>query len=96
MVKLTPFTIQAIIIMANAPFSLRLDADVKSKLKHEAQQRNCSESYIAAMAIRHYLAASEQKRMAIDVAIKQADQGAFISSNAMGEWVDSWGAVKTF
>ena len=39
--------------MANVP--LRLDADVKSKLKHEAQQRNRSESYIAATAIRHYL-----------------------------------------
>jgi hypothetical protein len=27
---------QTIIIMANVPFSLRLDADVKSKLKYEA------------------------------------------------------------
>jgi hypothetical protein len=34
--------------------------------------------------------------MAIDAAIKQADQGASISSDAMGAWVDSWGAMKTF
>ncbi|HBH36272.1 MAG TPA: hypothetical protein DDW45_07960 [Gammaproteobacteria bacterium] len=80
--------------MANVPFSLRLDADVKSKLKHEAQQLNRSESFIAATAIRQYLAACEQKRMAIDVAIKQADQGSFIASDAMGAWVDSWGSDK--
>lgn len=44
------------------------------------------------MAIRRYLTACEQKRKAIDIAIKQADQGAFISSEAMGAWVDSWGS----
>ncbi len=91
---LTTVAKQAILIMANIPFSLRLDADVKSKLKYEAQQLNRSESFVAAMAIRRYLAACEQKRKAIDIAIKQADQGAFISSDAMGAWVDSWGSDK--
>lgn len=80
--------------MANVPFSFRLDADVKSKLKDEAQRLNRSESFVAAMAIRRYLAASEHKRRAIDMAIKQADQGAFISSDAIGAWVDSWGSDK--
>lgn len=78
--------------MANVPFSLRLDADVKAKLKREAQQLNRSESFIAATAIRKYLAACEQKRKAIDAALEQADHGAFISSEAIGAWVDSWGS----
>lgn len=73
------------------PFSLRLDTDVKSQLRREAQKTHRSESSIATIAIQQYLALREQKRHAIDEALGQADQGEFISSDAMGDWVDSWG-----
>lgn len=74
----------------NAPFSLRLDADVKMKLKEEAKQLHRSESFVAATAIKKYLTACEQKRKAIDKALLQADEGTFISSKTMGSWVDAW------
>ena len=77
--------------MANVPFSLRLDPDLKTKLKREAELLNRSESFIATTAIKNYLSACEQKRNAIDAAVAQADKGNFISSQAMGAWVDSWG-----
>jgi predicted transcriptional regulator len=77
--------------MANVPFSLRLDADIKTRLKQEAELLKRSESFVATTAIKNYLSAREQKRNAIDAAIAQAEQGDFISSRAMGAWVDSWG-----
>ena len=80
--------------MANTQFSFRLDTELKSKLKQEAQHLNRSESYIAATAIEKYLLACEQKRKAIDLAVKQAEQGDFISSEAMGAWIDSWGTAN--
>ena len=80
--------------MANVPFSLRLDADTKTRLKKEAELLNRSESFIATTAIKNYLSAREQKRKAIDAAVAQAEQGNFISSQAMGAWVDSWGTDK--
>lgn len=78
--------------MPNIPFSLRLDADIKAKLKNEAKLLNRSESFIATTAIKNYLSAREQKRHAIDKAVLQADQGDFISREVMGAWVDSWGS----
>lgn len=78
--------------MATTPFSLRLSADTKTKLRQEAEQMNRSESFIATTAIENFLLAREQKRQAIDVAVHEAEKGRFISSEAMGAWVDSWGS----
>jgi len=77
--------------MANVPFSIRLDPEIKTKLKQEAKLLNRSESFVVTTAIKNYLLGREQKRNAIDAAVVQADQGHFISSQAMGAWVDSWG-----
>ena len=78
--------------MATTPFSLRLDDDMRARLKSEAKQLHRSESSIAAIAIQKYLDACEQKRQAIDLSVTQADKGEFISSQSMNAWVDSWGS----
>ena len=77
--------------MATSPFSVRLDDDVRKKLKDEAAQLRRSEAFVANEAIKKYLSAAENKRNAIDAALQVAEEGEFISSQAMGEWVDSWG-----
>lgn len=77
--------------MATIPFSMRMDADDKARLKDEAKRADRSESYIANLAIKQYLNACELKRNAIDQAVKEAGGGQFISSERMGAWVDSWG-----
>lgn len=77
--------------MATNPFSVRIDDDLRAQLKHEAKQLHRSESFVAATAIKKYLESCSQKREAIDLAIRQAEQGDFISSNKMNDWVNSWG-----
>ena len=78
--------------MANVPFSMRIDENTKKRLKHEAKLINRSETYFANLAIEKELRARELKRAAIDEAYAQAEQGNFISNEAMGAWVDSWGS----
>ena len=77
--------------MATSPFSVRIDDDVRKKLKDEANQLRRSESFVANEAIKKYLIAAEAKRRAIDAALSLADEGEFVSSQAMADWVDSWG-----
>ncbi len=80
--------------MPTVPFSARIDSDIKSRLKQEAERENRSEAFVAQVALKQYLDACEYKRQAIDVALNQADEGRFISQEAMGAWVDSWGTNK--
>ncbi len=37
---------------------------------------------------------SDTKCSAIEEAVKEADKGVFISSQAMNNWMDSWGSEK--
>lgn len=41
-------------------------------------------------AIRVMLENKAAKRAAIEGALEQADQGRFISAEAMNDWIDSW------
>jgi predicted transcriptional regulator len=78
--------------MATTPFSVRIDDEIKRQLKREAKHLNRSESFVAATAIKKYLESCSQKRKAIDLAVAEAEQGNFISSEKMNDWVDSWGS----
>ncbi len=77
--------------MATNPFSVRIDDNLRAQLKHEAKQLHRSESFVAATAIKLYLEGCSQKREAIDLAVTEAEQGDFISSKKMNDWVNSWG-----
>ncbi len=77
--------------MPTTPLTLRLDPDLKSELEREAKNLDRTPSFLAAKAIEAYLAAKAEKNEAIKAAMAKADEGAFISSNAMHEWMDSWG-----
>ena len=74
------------------PFSLRLDPELKARLEQAAKQADRSASYMAVQAIRQFLDAQQAKHDAIEAALKEADAGEFISSEAMNNWVDQWGA----
>ena len=77
--------------MATTPFSIRLDAEVKTRLEQEAQLEDRSAGYIAQKAIEDYLDAKAYKRECLREAIAEADKGVFISEEAMDAWVKSWG-----
>lgn len=76
--------------MPSAPFSIRLDEDLKERLKSEAESADRSTSYLAAKAIEAFLEARETKRRAIQEAIQEADKGVFVSRDAVHDWLESW------
>lgn len=50
-------------------------------------------SWVAAQAIKAFLAAQDAKRAAIDAALGEADRGVFVSEAAVEAWIDSWGGA---
>ena len=78
--------------MSTVPFTFRLDEEIKSRLEEEAEADDRSASYIAAKAIKQYLDARSFERLAMEEAVQEADKGVFISSNAMRNWIASWGS----
>ncbi len=77
--------------MPATPVSLRLDDDTRSRLAAEAARLDRPAAQIATRAIRSWLDAQDALRQQIDDAVAEADQGVFVSSEAVGAWMDSWG-----
>jgi len=78
--------------MASAPFSLRLDPNLKDRLDKEAAEADRSASWIAARAIEAYLDGRDAKRRAIAEALAEADRDEFVSGESVAAWMDSWGS----
>ncbi len=76
--------------MTTERLSLRIDADLKRNLEQEAKREERSTSYLAAKAIEAMLRGRAEKRAAIRAAIGEADEGDFISQDAMDTWISSW------
>ena len=77
--------------MATERLSLRIDADLKKSLEREAKREDRSASYLAVKAIEAMLRHRYEKRAAIRSAVAEAEEGVFISQEAMDAWVASWG-----
>lgn len=77
--------------MATAPFTLRLDTKLKKRLEKEAKQQERSAGFIAAKAIERFLDAKQAELRIINAALKEADKGDFVSSEAVDAWMQSWG-----
>ena len=77
--------------MTTERLSLRIDADLKKNLEREAKREERSASYLAVKAIEVMLRERAEKRAAIRSAVSEADEGDFISQEAMEAWVSSWG-----
>jgi predicted transcriptional regulator len=77
--------------MATTPFSIRLDAKLKSRLEKEAKKSKRTAGFIANHAIRSYFEGLDQFNKEMDDAFKEADKGIFISEESMNAWISSWG-----
>jgi predicted transcriptional regulator len=77
--------------MSATPLSLRLDPEIRERLQREAHAEDRSLSYIAQKAIISFFNAKDNKKQAIMEALAEADNGIFISDEAMTAWVESWG-----
>ena len=76
--------------MGTTPYSIRLDDDLRKSLEKEAALEDRPPAQLAVRAIRSMLEAKAAKRAAINAAVAKADQGKFISADAMNAWIDTW------
>lgn len=79
--------------MASADFSVPLEPAVKADLEAEARLSNQTAAEIAEAAIAQYLSGRKLKREAVRQALKETEDGVFISEAAVSQWVQSWGSV---
>lgn len=77
--------------MPSARFSLRLEPELKAWLEDEAKRKDRSAGYIATQAIQSLKDATEARTRLIEDAIKEADEGVFISEEKMTAWFLSLG-----
>ncbi|MEM1376712.1 MAG: hypothetical protein AAGG69_04910 [Pseudomonadota bacterium] len=80
--------------MPSTTFTMRLDETTKKALEAEAKLKDRSAAYIAKQAITQMLDREAYKREKIGDAVREADNGVFISEEAMDAWVNSWGSDK--
>jgi len=73
--------------MPTAPFSMRLDQNLRARLAAKAKRQDRSESYIAARAIDAFLQVQQIERSRLTAALAEADAGQFISADAVNDWM---------
>ncbi len=74
----------------NTPISLRIDPELKHELEELARREERPLSQVAVRALRAYVRAQKERRAAIEEAMRQADEGRFISAEAIHDWMHSW------
>ncbi len=77
--------------MKTAPFSMRLEATLKTRLEDEAKRRDRTASFVANRAIRLYFDELDRTHRELEEAFAEADKGVFISGEAVQKWMESWG-----
>lgn len=70
--------------------TLRLDEELKEKLEKLAQSTRRSKSFLAAEAIREYVALNEWQISEIKEGIKEADRGEFASDREVRKVLNKW------
>lgn len=75
-----------------SPFSVRLAPKLRARLQAEAKRADRPLGYVMQKAVEIYLAAADEKRAAIRAAVKRANAGHLIPSEAVHAWIASWGA----
>lgn len=80
--------------MSQNVISLRIPDSVKDRLDRLSASSKRSRSFLAAEALNEYLERHEWQVAAIDEAVQDADKGAFVSHEAVSEWLNSWGSDK--
>jgi predicted transcriptional regulator len=76
--------------MAAAPYSIRLDDDLRKALEREAAIEDRPAAQLAIRAIRSMLEAKAAKRDALNAALQRADEGHFVPAEAVNAWLASW------
>jgi len=72
--------------------TIRLEPELKSQLDKLSEITQRSKSFLAAEAIRDFIAHNEWQIQEIKDALKEADEGDFASGNAVKKSLKKWGA----
>lgn len=78
--------------MTENVLSLRISASMKDRLDRLATSSRRSRSFLAAEALAEYLDRNEWQIAAIDEAVRKADEGVFVSHEAVTHWLSGWGS----
>jgi len=78
--------------MTSPVFTMRLDPELKSWLETEAKRKDRSASYLAKQAIQNMKNEAEARAEMVREAVAEAEEGFFISEEAMTQWFDSIGS----
>ena len=71
--------------------TIRLDDELKQRLEQLAEATQRSKSFLAAEALRDYVALNEWQLQEISAALKEADAGDFASDEAVSQTLRKWG-----
>jgi predicted transcriptional regulator len=74
-----------------ATFSVRLPQETKRELEEYARATKRSSAFIVKEAVEAHLAERRAYLAAIDEAVREADEGIFVSGEAVTKWLQSWG-----
>jgi len=75
----------------SSTMTIRLDADLKTRLDKLADVTHRSKSYLAAEAVREYIELNEWQLQEIQTAITEADAGDFASDESVNTVFGKWG-----
>lgn len=74
-----------------ATLSVRLPADLRREVDEVATATGRSRSAFIREAVEIYLEEKKAYHAAIDEALKEAEEGIFVSWEKVKEWLESWG-----
>ncbi len=75
----------------SSTMTIRLDADLKTRLDKLADATHRSKSYLAAEAVREYIELNEWQLQEIQAAVTEADAGDFASEESVNAVFGKWG-----
>ncbi|MGE0280314.1 MAG: CopG family ribbon-helix-helix protein [Rhizobiaceae bacterium] len=76
---------------ANATFSVRLPDDLRREVDQLARATKRSRAFLVKEAVATYMADQRAYLEAIEEGEREADEGVFVSGDAVIRWLQSWG-----
>lgn len=76
---------------SSAPFSFRIDNQLKQQVDELCELTERSKAYVATKALEEYVSRHKWKAEAIKKAKAEAQKGEFISQDAMMQWANALG-----
>ncbi|MDQ6953554.1 MAG: hypothetical protein Q9M15_08510 [Mariprofundaceae bacterium] len=70
--------------------TIRIDEEIKNQLGKLAESSNCSKSFLAAEAIKTYIALNAWQMQEIEAALVEADSGQFASDAEVHTVIEKW------